>query len=182
MTNFKYYDKSTSKSVRTEIESWIKSLKPNYVLTVQFPPQEQTTNYYTSQNKFKSVMEKLEYYLRGKNWKDNHIPFIAFCEQGQLRTYHYHLFFYNNKIKVKRMDTAFEKVFKQTGYTIENLYLDPFFTVNTPNYCTKQVYSDIHKHFDTENIITSEQLFDIPVKQSIQSHKPSVVAPNTNQI
>lgn len=174
MTNFKYYDKTTSKSVREEIESWIKSLKPNYVLTVQFPPQEQTTDYDISQNKLKSVMGKLEYYLRGKNWKENHVPFIAFCETGKLKTYHYHIFFYGSRIKSKRMDAALEKVFIRTGYTVENMYLDPDFTPNTPNYCTKQIYSDTRKHFDTANLITSEQLFDIPAKQPIQSHKPSV--------
>lgn len=180
MTNFyKYpiYNKNVSKEVRHEVESWIKSLKPNYVLTVQFPPHEQTTDYDVSQNKLKSVMEKLEYYLRGKNWKENHIPFIAFCEKGKSQTYHYHIFFYGSRIKVKRMDSAFDKVFIRTGYTVENLYLDPFFTVNTPNYCSKQIYSDIYKHFDTSNIITSEQLFNIPVKHSKLSHKPSVDKP-----
>lgn len=174
MTNFKYYNKDKTKEVRNEIESWVNSLKPNYVLTVQFPPKEQSTSYDISQNKLKSVMGKLEYHLRGKEWQENHIPFIAFCETGKLKTYHYHIFFYGSRIKSKRMDAALAKVFIRTGYTVENMYLDPDFTLGTPNYCTKQIYSDTCKHFDTANIITSEQLFDIPVKQPIQSHKPSV--------
>lgn len=174
MTNFKYYDKTISKSVRKEIESWVNSLKPNYVLTVQFLPQEQTTDYDISQSKLKSVMGKLEYYLRGKKWQENHVPFIAFCETGKLKTYHYHIFFYGSRIKPKRLDEALAKVFMRTGYTVENMYLDPDFTPGAPNYCTKQIYSDTSKHFDTINLITSEQLFDIPVKQPIQSHKPSV--------
>lgn len=182
MTKINCFNKEKSKEVRKEIESWIKSLKPNYVLTVQFLPQEQTTDYDISQNRLKSVMGKFEDYLRGKNWKENHVPFIAFCEKGAAKTYHYHIFLYGSRIKPKRMEEALDRVCIRTGYTKENLYLDPFFTINTPNYCTKQIYANMNKDFDPYNIITSEYLFDIDTGQSIQSHKPSMVAPIGNQI
>lgn len=156
-----YYNKDKTKDVRNEIITWIKSLNSNYVLTVQFPIPKRSTNYERSKNTLKSTMEKLEFYLLGNDWKRHHIPFIAFCEKGKFQTYHYHIFLYNNNVKLNRMKTAMHKVFHKTGYDTGILYLDPFFTANTPDYCTKEIRADKNKHFDTNNIITSQELFDL---------------------
>lgn len=160
MTNLNY-SKTKSKEVRKEIVSWIKTFKSNYVLTVQFLPHERTTDYYKSFNKLKQVMEKLEYFLRGKHWKENPVPFIAFCEKGADGTYHYHMFFYDNNIRFKKMVSAVDMVCLRTGYSKANLYLDPFFTTNTPDYCTKQIYANHTKHFNTDNIILSQELLGV---------------------
>lgn len=160
MTNFNY-SKTKSKEIRKEIVSWIKTFKSNYVLTVQFLPYERTTDYYQSFKKLKDVMEKLEYYLRGKDWKEDPVPFIAFCESGADRTYHYHIFFYDNKIRFKKMVHALDMVCLRKGYGRDNLYLDPDFSPNTPDYCTKQIYANHKKHFNTDNIILSQELLGV---------------------
>ena len=155
------YNKEKTTDVRNEIASWITSLNANYVLTIQFPVEKRSTNYERSKNMLRSVMANLEFYLLGNDWIHHHIPFVAFCEKGKFQTYHYHVFLYNNDIKLNRMKTAMHKVFHKTGFDTGILYLDPFFTANTPNYCTKEIYADKNKHFDTNNIIISQELFGI---------------------
>lgn len=155
------YSKDKTKNVRKEIASWITSLNSNYVLTVQFPTEKRSTSYKHSEKMLKDVMTDLEYRLLGNDWKRHHIPFVAFCEKGRFDTYHYHIFLYNNDIRLNRMHRAMQKVFKDTGYDSGILYLDPFFTVNTPDYCTKEIIADKNKHFDTDNIIISQELFGI---------------------
>ena len=155
------YSKDKTVDVRNEIASWITSLNANYVLTIQFPVEKRSTNYERSKNMLRSVMANLEFYLLGNDWILHHIPFVAFCEKCKFQTYHYHVFLYNNNVKLNRMKTAMHKVFHKTGFDTGILYLDPFFTANTPNYCTKEIYADKNKHFDTNNIIISQELFGI---------------------
>ncbi|MBO4582534.1 MAG: hypothetical protein J5714_00555 [Alphaproteobacteria bacterium] len=160
------YNEQSTKYIRNTITSWISELNTNYVLTVQFPIEKRTDDYEYSKSLLKSTMKDLEYFLLGNDWYKHHIPFIAFCESSISGTYHYHIFIYDNDVKLQDMKDALNKVFEKTGYDMHNLYLDPFFTVNTPNYCTKEIMGDKNRHFDTDRIITSFELFDIDTRYS----------------
>ena len=50
------------------------------------------------------------------------------------------------------------------------------------SYVNKELTADKNGNFNSFCIILSSDMFNLPVKQSIQSHKPSVVAPNNNRI
>ncbi|GHT57649.1 hypothetical protein FACS18945_2440 [Bacteroidia bacterium] len=100
----------------------------------------------------------------GRNEHGDYIHAIA--ERRKSKNYHFHLLLwayqFDNQQLTAALDATCEE-FNLPQYTFKLQSID-----DTPNklnsYCVKEIRADINDHFDTDNIIYSNELFDIPVR------------------
>lgn len=110
-------------------------------------------------------MSCFERLILKRHWNRKHIPFIAITEHGQSENWHYHIYIYNCNYDFLYIQDVIDKVLDQLNLYEEVLHIEPILTSGVYNYTSKEITSDINYHFDSNRIITSEILFNIPYKQ-----------------
>ncbi len=182
MNNSNLYSNSdTTDYTQNTLEYWLDTYNPQYFLTVQFPIHKRTPNLHLSNKRLHKIMLKFEKLILGKHWYRKHIPFIVIAEHGKTSSnWHYHVLIYDCKFDFFQVRQVFQQVSFQLRLPHEVLLVKPIYSNGVNGYSSKEIVSDLHYHFDTDRIITSEILFDLPRKSPThipQSQKQSQNAP-----
>lgn len=99
-----------------------------------------------------------------RHWNHNHIPFIAFSEQGKSSHWHYHIYIYNCPFNFLQIQSIIHDLLTKLNLPHETLHIEPILTNDVYSYTSKEFKANINYHFDSDRIITSEILFNIPYK------------------
>ncbi len=147
------------------INAWAGSYNPTHFLTLRLPENMESANDDVSERALKKIMSAFEYRLLGRHWHKKHLPFIATAEKGHGEAWHYHILFNQQNFSDEELNTAIFKTVTALHLPLYSLKLEPITAYKdyVVSYCSKEmrVVSDI---IDTDRIIPSHVLFDIPVK------------------
>ena len=160
-----YLNTDTTDYTQNALEYWFNTYNPQYFLTVQFPIHQRTPNLHLSNKRLHKIMLKFEKLILGKHWYRKHIPFIVIAEHGKTSSkWHYHVLIYDCNFNFFQVQQVFQQVSEQLRLPHEVLLVKPIYSNGVNGYSSKEIVSDLHYHFDTDRIITSEILFDLPRK------------------
>ena len=157
----------TKETLHTQntLEYWFNTCNPQYFLTVQFPIHKRTTDITKSNKKLHKVMLKFEKLILGKHWYRKHIPFFVIGEHGKYSlNWHYHVLIYDCPFDFFQVQQVFQKVSFQLHLPQEVLMVKQVYSNGVNSYSSKEFTTDINYHFDSDRIITSEILFNLPYK------------------
>lgn len=161
------YNKQNTQNIRDQINQWITSTNPTHFLSVQFPPHKRKSDLDLSKKTLRLVLKNFQRHLLKRHWNKKSLPFIAVAEKGDSPTFHFHVLFYAYKYTKDQIQVALNKTLDNMNLPPETLVLKPI--EETPyyvhSYCTKEIVADVDRHFNSDRIIFSEELFDLPVKK-----------------
>ena len=155
-----------TQKLKNIINHWMQSYNPTHFLTVRLPEYIESANFDISQRTLKKIMAAFEYRLLGRHWHKKHLPFIVAAEKGHGTVWHYHILFNQQTFSEDDLQTAIFRTITALRYPFYSLELEKItqYQDYVITYCSKEVRI---KQFDTsesDKIIPSNVLFDIPVK------------------
>ena len=145
------------------IRKWTEDIcDPDYFSTIRLPKNQETSNFDEGKESLCQIMKRFEKRLLHRPWIKHHIPFVAFAELKS--TWHYHILLNSSSFTQKELENAFVSS-NMSDYEIDLSPIQNKYA--TGIYCTKQLHLDIYSMMimDTNRIITSYDLFDIPFKE-----------------
>lgn len=154
-----------SNDVKTEINKFIdENYKPSHFLTLQLPENLKTTNFIFAKDCLKNIMKSFEKSLMN-NWNRHHLPFIAFAELGLSRNWHFHLLLNQENFTDEQLKNAILKANKREKLPSYCLKLEKIDNAKqVEGYCTKEIKIKEYNKFDSDRIIFSHDLFNLPYK------------------
>lgn len=156
-------------TVKKDMQDWIlKKYQPTYFLSIRLPENWASENLSNSLNHLQLIMKTFEKKLLGRHWNKHHIPFIAFAEKGAGFEWHYHILFNHDKFTEQDLQSAILSAtgtLKLPAYCVD---LKPI--ENQPDtviaYCIKEMKIYNNNSFDSDRIILSHDLFQLPHKNN----------------
>ena len=180
--NNKYIRLDTNKTteIKNILYSWFKDYNPQYFLSIQFPKYRRSANLENNEANLYKIMSTFERLALGRHWNKKHIPFFAIAEHGKSINWHYHVLIYDCNFNFFQVQYAFQQVSFQLHLPHEVLLVEQVYSNGVNDYTSKEFKANIKKHFDSDRIITSEILFNIPYK-SITHIKESQKQPQNHK-
>lgn len=178
-----YTDKDMTELLGKSISDWLFEFDPTHFISIQFPTEQRSYSLEKSLYKLKAIMKIFEKTLNPRHWYKKHLQFIGFAENTS-GMWHFHLLLKNDRYPEEKILSGMDTTAKKFAFSEDVIDIQPI--DRTPehlhSYVNKELTADKNGNFNSFRIILSSDMFNLPVKQSIQSHKPSVVAPNSHQI
>lgn len=150
---------SITKKAMNDINQWTMEQNPTHFLSIQFPHHMRSDKLWQSKKCLQNAMSKFEYRLLKRHWHKKHLTFIAFAEKGKGVTWHFHLLLNARDFTTERLYDTLDKIL--LDYTFQ---LDPIWADDVHSYCTKELRVRLTGEFDSDRIIPSHELFNLPVK------------------
>lgn len=153
---------------KQKLNNWIAdTYRPTHFLTIQLPEHLRTSNYDHSKDQLRMYMKIFEKSLFGKHWNKHHLPFIAFAENGAGPEWHFHILLNRGKFTEQELQNAILKTtikLKLSFYCLElDLIENHLEEVNS--YCTKEMKIYWNNKFDSDRMILSADLFNLPYEK-----------------
>ena len=148
--------------IKNILYSWLNDINPQFFLSIQLPKHLRSANLTTSNKNLLKIMLKFEQLSLKRHWNKKHIPFIAIAEHGKSNTWHYHIYIYNCSFSFLKIQSIINDVLNQLNLSKETLHIEPILTTGVYPYTSKEFIADTNYHIDSDRIITSEFLFNIP--------------------
>ncbi len=158
---------SKSEFTKQELHKWLNNTyQPTHFLTVQLPENWKTNNENNTKSHLRMIMKIFEKNLLGQHWNKKHLPFIAFAELGESEEWHYHILFNQKQFAEDDLQTAISQTVKKLKLSDYCLQLNQIEEnlENAENYCLKELKVYFYGHFDSDRIILSAELFQLPYK------------------
>lgn len=154
-------------NIQQTLINWFADINPQYFLTIQLPQHLRSQSLTTSNKHLLEIMLTFERLLWGRHWNRKHTPFIAVAEHGKLSfNWHYHILIYNCSFNLFQLQSVFDTLLFKLNLPHETIDLKPVITFGVNSYSSKEIFADVNGHFDTDRIITSEILFNLPHKST----------------
>jgi len=161
------FNTNTTIQTHNVLYSWLNNINPQFFLSIQLPKHLRSVNLIKSNQNLKRIMIEFEQFSLKRHWNRKHIPFIAIAEHGKARTWHYHIYIYNCHFNFLTIQSIIKNVSTELNLPHEVLHIEPILTTGVYPYTSKEIIADINYHFDSDRIITSEYLFNLPPKSSM---------------
>lgn len=158
---------SKSEFTKQELHKWLNNTyQPTHFLTVQLPENWKSNNANNAKSHLRMIMKIFEKNLLGHHWNKKHLPFIAFSELGDSEEWHYHILLNQKQFTEDELQTAISKTVRKLQLSDYCLQLNQIedHLENTENYCLKELKIYFYGHFDSDRIILSAELFQLPYK------------------
>lgn len=162
--NIIYNNTNKTTQLKNILYSWLNNINPQFFLSIQLPKHLRSTDLIKSNQNLKKIMLKFEQLSLKRHWNKKHIPFIAFSEHGKAKTWHYHIYIYNCSFDFLKIQSIINDVSTVLNLPHEVLHIEPILTTGVYPYTSKELKSNINYHIDSDRIITSEFLFNLPHK------------------
>lgn len=154
--------------VKHELNRWIdNTYQPTHFISVQLPENLRRTSKTNAITHLRNIMTVFERYLLKRHWNKKHLPFICFGEECSLYGWHFHILLNKCEFTEQQLRNAIFKVNIRLQLPFYCLDIHPIIngTVTTcEEYCEKQIRINEFAHFDSERIILSHDLFNLPYK------------------
>lgn len=158
---------SKSEFTKQELHKWLNhTYQPTHFLTVQLPENWKSNNANNAKSHLRMIMKIFEKNLLGHHWNRKHLPFIAFAELGESEEWHYHILLNQKQFAEDDLQTAISQTVKKLKLSDYCLQLDQIdnHLESAENYCLKELKVYFYGHFDSDRIILSAELFQLPYK------------------
>lgn len=162
--NIIYNNTNKTTHLKNILYSWLYNINPQFFLSIQLPKHLRSTDLTKSNQNLKKIMLKFEQLSLKRHWNKKHIPFIAFSEHGKSKTWHYHIYIYNCSFDFLKIQSIINDVATVLNLPHEVLHIEPILTTGVYPYTSKEFKSNNNYHIDSDRIITSEFLFNLPHK------------------
>lgn len=157
--------------VKSELNRWIdNTYQPTHFISVQLP---ENLRYASKENvilHLRNIMIEFEKYLLKRHWNKKHLPFICFEERCASHGWHFHILLNKCEFMEQQLRDAVFAV--NTKLKLSSYCLDIRPIINETaaiceEYCEKQIRIDEFAHFDSDRIILSHDLFNLPYKPTL---------------
>ncbi|MBD5405912.1 hypothetical protein HDR59_05185 [bacterium] len=155
-------------NLKSELKKWIdNTYSPKYLMTIQLPDNLKSENLEHSITHLKNIMKDFERLLLHRHWNKKHIPFIAFAEKGVSEDWHFHLLFNGGNFTYLELETAIQNIISKQRLPKYCLQIDEIKNdiAKVEYYTIKEIKITNYKHFDSDRMILSHDLFNIDVKK-----------------
>lgn len=155
-----------SETIKHKLNNWLtKVYQPTHFLTIQLPENKKNKNLLMAKDNLRNIMKAFEKSLMN-NWNRHHLPFITFAEQGISKEWHFHILFNQGVFTDEELEFAIIEATVREKLPRYCLKLIPIKnnTTNVENYCTKEMKIYFNGYFDSDRIIFSHDLFNLPYK------------------
>ena len=151
---------------KNDINQWINEFQPTHFLSLQLPETMKKADFERSKSHLQRILASFEYRLIGRSWHKKHLFFIAISEHGHSEKWHYHILFNQGKYQESDIQLALLKTASALHLPLYSLYLKRIETKAdyVTTYTTKEIKIRDYKQFDSQRIIPSTVLFDLPYK------------------
>lgn len=155
-----------TQKLKNIINCWMQSYNPTHFLTVRLPEHIESANFDISQRTLKKIMAAFEYRLLGRHWHKKHLPFIVATEKGHGTVWHYHILFNQQTFSEESLNLAIFQTITALRYPFYSLELKKIMQYKNYviTYCSKEIRIKQFDASESDKIIPSHVLFDIPVK------------------
>lgn len=156
-------------TIKKGLKNWIlEKYQPTHFLSIRLPKNWASENLSNSLSHLQLIMKTFEKKLLGRHWNRHHFPFIAFAEKGVGFEWHYHILFNHEKFTKQDLQNA---ILYTTGILKLPAYcLDLKLIENQPDtviaYCIKEMKIYDNNSFNSDRIILSHDLFQLPHKNN----------------
>lgn len=169
--NIKIRQNLTRETIKQDINKWLFKQYPSHFLSIQFPMNYRSDNYYTALDLLRKLMSRFEYHLlQSRYWNKKHIPFTVIAEKGYSTNWHFHILIDLKQYDWKHINEVIEKTTYDLKMSNEIIHIRDFTKIGE-SYSTKEIYINNQK-VQTDRIIPSNVLFNIPVKNKTPSIAP----------
>ena len=155
-------------NLKSELKKWIdNTYSPKYLMTIQLPDNLKSENLEHSITHLKNIMKDFERLLLHRHWNKKHIPFIAFAEKGVSEDWHFHLLFNGGNFTYLELKTAIQNIILKQRLPKYCLQIDEIKDgiAKVEYYTIKEIRVEDYKHFDSDRMILSHDLFNIDIKK-----------------
>lgn len=124
---------------KEKLKEWIFENYPSHFLTIQFPRNYRSENYYISVELLRKMMSRFEYHLlQSRYWNKKHVPFIAIAEKGRSYNWHFHVLINLAGYNLTDISEAKQQALKDMKMSLEVIHIIPF-THHGESYSTKEI-------------------------------------------
>lgn len=164
MQNITYYSPVQTNKVQAQLRDWLDNQIFSHFITVRLPIAASTDNFEKATPKFHKIMRHFEKSLVGRHWNRNPVHFVGTAELGKNKIWHLHLLLWAQKYTDEKIVAAVANVTQKLELTDRTINVQ---AINrTPHilngYITKEITADNLGHFNTDRLIFSEMLFNLP--------------------
>lgn len=167
MKNITYYSPTQTQKTRESLQDWLNNQIFSHFLTVRLPIGAYTDKFEQALPKFHKIIRHFEKSLVGRHWNRNPVHFVGTAELGTNKVWHLHLLLWAQKYTDTEIQTALDNITEKLKLTDRTLDLQEI--DRTPDilngYITKEITADNLGHFNTDRLIFSEMLFNLPTFQ-----------------
>lgn len=164
MNTYTYYSPTKTKQIQNELQDWLNNQIFSHFLTIRLPIGAYTENFERAKPIFHKILRHFEKSLVGRHWNRSPVNFIGTAELGKNKIWHLHLLLWAQKYTNEEIHAAVESVAQKLKLTNRALKLQEIdLTPSALNsYVTKEITADNLGHFNTDRLIFSETLFNLP--------------------
>jgi hypothetical protein len=164
------YNRAKTEQIKRELNKWLGSQNPSHLLTARLPFPAYTTDFNKAERHLHKITKRLEKCLLGCHWNRSPAHFRGFAERGDFRIWHFHLLLLASKYTTEQLQGAVAETCDYLKLT-NGITLDLRPIEYTPDwlydYCMKELRADGNGRFDSDRLIVSEDLFNLPVKPAL---------------
>ena len=152
--------------VKSELNRWIDgTYHPTHFLSIQLPENLRRSGKENVISHLRNIMVEFERYLLKRHWNKKHLPFICFEERCASHGWHFHILLNKCEFTEQQLRDAVFAV--NTKLKLSSYCLDIRPIINETaaiceEYCEKQIRINEFAHFDSDRIILSHDLFNLP--------------------
>lgn len=158
-----YHPEQTEK-VQQIINDWLDEFMFSHYFTIKVPLGAYKSGFDGSYKILRKIVKRYEKELVGRYWHKNPVHFIGIAELGERKIWHWHLLLWGHKYTDEQLQTALIKTRDYMELSENTLDIRPItYTPSRLNgYNTKEIIADNHGRFNTDRIICSDIIFDLP--------------------
>lgn len=164
------YSQIKTDEAKATINDWMNKERFTHFFTVRSPLPAYTDNLDIARNHLYKIVKHFQRSLKGGHWNRNPIHFTGFAEQGESGIWHWHLLLLAEGYTTKQLREAVRKTTKCLRLSEYTLDIRPINRrpENLNGYCLKEVRVSNNGHFHNDRVITSEILFNLPIRKENQ--------------
>lgn len=154
--------------VKRELRKWIDgTYEPTHFISIQLPENLRYVSKENAITHLHNMMVIFERYLLKRHWNKKHLPFICLEEECAADGWHFHIFLNKREFAEQELKNAVFAVnikLQLPSYCIDIRHIPDSLITTYENYGIKQIRIDEFSHFDSDRIILSHDLFNLPYK------------------
>lgn len=162
-----FYTKQQFKKILPQLIEFLNEDNPTHNLCIRLPLFTETNDLYKSQNILHHILLDFERILGGPHWNRHPLRFRGVVELGKKHVCHFHIHLTAPNHTTEQIQKTCEIITHLHKMPSGAMFVEKINRTleNLANYNCKEIFTDNHGNFESLQLFTSEQLFNIPYKR-----------------
>lgn len=162
-----FYSKQQFNKILPYLIEFLNEGNPTHYMCIRLPIFAETDDLYKSLNILHPILLDFERILRGPRWNRHLLHFRGVIELGKKHVCHFHIHLTAPNHTLEQIQRACEIITHLHKLQSGAIFIEEIYgtTEHLAGYNSKEIFVDNHKNFDSLQLFTSEQLFNIPYKR-----------------